>query len=213
MSNLSDYIASGGGGGVEVLDYESRADLRSLNPGEGDAYLIKGLGLFIWESASTEPDDDESAFATANGVWLLEAVHWDVVSAWQAPDDAARDEFNEDFPIRFADSFAESFPDSFADSFAANILTGSATCPITSISSTSGVSFTGTVTGASVGDRVVATPPAELGSSSTYTGRLSYHAWVSAANTVTVMMTNPSTSTATTNSAIRTEWPITVIKG
>jgi len=195
MSNLSDFL--GGGGGVEVVDYDDRHTLRNLSPKESDSYLVKGLGLFIWESASTEPDDDESAFATATGVWLLEAVHWDVVSAWNYPDDAVRDEFDEDAPKRFATKF----------------FTGYASCTITSITATNSASFTGTVVGASVGDAVVATPPAELGSTSNNTGRLAYHAWVSAADTVIIMLTNASASTSTTNSAIQTEWPITVIKG
>ena len=72
--------------------------------------------------------------------------------------------------------------------------------------------FTGAVTGAAVGDRVIATPPAALGNTDANSGRLSYHAWVSAANTVTVMLTNASASSANTNTAIRTAWPITVIK-
>ena len=72
--------------------------------------------------------------------------------------------------------------------------------------------FIGTVAGAAAGDRVMATPPAELGVNAGETGRLGYHAWVSAANTVTVMLTNASASSANTNAAIRTAWPITVIK-
>ena len=59
---------------------------------------------------------------------------------------------------------------------------------------------------------MIATPPAQLGESSAETGSLSYHAWVSAANTVTVVLTNASAAIAYTNTAIRTAWPITVIK-
>jgi hypothetical protein len=92
------------------------------------------------------------------------------------------------------------------------VLTGSATCAITSLATISSTSFTGTVTGAAIGDRVVATPPDQLGSTSSNTGRLSYHAWVSAADTVIVMLTNASATAATTNAAIRTNWPVTVIK-
>ena len=162
----------------------------------GDMALVDGLGLFVFSSGSDEPDDDESCFATATGRWLLQAVHWDVVNAWQLPDDDVRDAFDEDEPARFA----------------SKVLTGSATCAITSVAATASTSFTGTVTGAAVGDRVIATPPGELGAIAAATGCLGYHAWVSATNTVTVALTNASSSTANTNSAIRAAWPITVIK-
>ena len=191
----ADWIASGGG--MPSYAYDQRGDLRTK---AGQFAVVEGLGLFRHALGSTEPDDDESCFATSTGRWLLEAVHWDVVDAWQAPDDAARDEFDEDEPIRFASSFA------------GKVLTGSATCAITSVATVSSSSFTGTVTGAAVGDRVIATPPAQLGNTAATTGQLGYHAWVSAANTVTIMLTNASAAAATTNAAIQAAWPITVIK-
>lgn len=181
---------------TQTVAYDNRAALRSQTPAAGETAIVDGLGLFVWQADSTEPDDDESCFATSTGRWLLEAVHWDVVDAWQAPDDAVRDEYDEDEPIRFA----------------SKVLTGSATCAITSVATVSSSSFTGTVTGAAVGDRVIATPPAQLGSTAAETGKLSYHAWVSAADTVTVMLTNASAAAATTNAAIQAAWPITVIK-
>jgi hypothetical protein len=186
------------------VTYDNRASLRALNPAAGDAAVVEGLGLFVWQSASTEPDDDESAFATASGVWLLEAVSWDVTAAWNSPDEQAQNDDDEDEPLRFASSFASSF--------AARVLTGSATCAITSVGASTSIAFTGTVTGAAIGDRVIATPPAQLGNTAADTGRLSYHAWVSAANTVTIMLTNASAVNATTNTAIRANWPVTVIK-
>ncbi len=185
---------------VQTLAYTSRATLRSQTPAAGEQAIVDGLGLFVWESASTEPDDDESCFATATGRWLLQAAHWDLVDAWQLPEVEERDAYDEDEPLRFAASFA------------AKVITGTATCAITSVANVSSTSFTGTVTGAAPGDRVIATPPAELGATSAETGRLGYHAWVSAANTVTIMLTNASNSTANTNPAIRAAWPITVIK-
>ena len=185
---------------VQTLAYTSRATLRSQTPAAGEQAIVDGLGLFVWESASTEPDDDESCFATATGRWLLQAAHWDLVDAWQLPEVEERDAYDEDEPLRFAASFA------------AKVITGSATCAITSVTDVSSASFIGTVQGAAIGDRVIATPPAELGATSAETGRLSYHAWVSAANTVTVMLTNASNATANTNAAIRAAWPITVIK-
>ena len=189
---------------IASYEYDNRAALRSLSPANGDAKVVKGLGMFIWESGSTEPDDDESCFATATGRWLLQAAHWDLVDAWQLPEVEERDAYDEDEPLRFASSFAASF--------AAKVITGSATCAITSVATTASTSFTGTVTGAAVGDRVIATPPAALGATAAETGRLGYHAFVSAANTVTVMLTNASAAAATTNTAVQTAWPITVIK-
>jgi aldehyde:ferredoxin oxidoreductase len=181
---------------TDVYSYENRGNLRGLNPLAGDQAIIDGLGLFVYAAGSDEPDDDESCFATASGRWLLQAAHWDLVDAWQSPDDAVRDEDDEDEPLRFA----------------TKVLTGSATCAITSVAAVASTSFTGTVTGAAVGDRVIATPPAQLGSTAAETGKLSYHAWVSAANTVTIALTNASAASATTNASIQVAWPITVIK-
>lgn len=184
----------------QFFAYASRATLRSQTPANQELAFVDGLGLFVFQENSDEPDDDESCFATATGRWLLQCPSWDVVDAWQLPEVEERDAYDEDEPQRFAASFA------------AKVLTGSATCAITSVTTVSSVSFTGTVTGASVGDRVIATPPAELGATSAETGRLSYHARVSAANTVTITLTNASAAVANTNAAIRAAWPITVIK-
>ena len=188
------------GASIPSYSYENRASLRTLEAEAGDIALVDGLGLFVFAAGSDEPYDDESCFATATGKWLMECPHWDVVDAWQLPDNEVRDEYDEDEPLRFASSFAS------------KVMSGTATCAITSVATVSSASFTGTVTGASVGDRVIATPPAELGATAAETGRLSYHARVSAANTVTVMLTNGSAAAANTNAAIRAAWPITVIK-
>jgi hypothetical protein len=202
ISSIAGVASVNGATGNVVLallrnvTYDNRGSLRALSPAAGDAAVVEGLGLFVWQSASTEPDDDESAFATASGVWLLEAVSWDVTAAWNSPDEQAQNDDDEDEPLRFA----------------SRVLTGSAICAITSVATTNSASFTGTVTGAAIDDRVIATPPNQLGSTAADAGRLSYHAWVSAANTVTIMLTNASAQAATTNTAIRTNWPITVIK-
>lgn len=184
----------------QFFAYASRTALRSQTPANQELAFVDGLGLFVFEENSDEPDDDESCFATATGRWLLQCPSWDVVDAWQLPEVEERDAYDEDEPLRFASSFAS------------KVLSGTATCAITSVSASSTASFTGTVTGASVGDSVIATPPAELGATAADTGRLNYYAWVSAANTVTVTLTNASAAVANTNAAIRAAWPITVIK-
>jgi hypothetical protein len=184
---------------TQSLLYENRAILRSQTPVSGELAVVKGLGLFVWESASTEPDDDESAFATTSGVWLLEAVAWDVVSAWQSPDDAVRDEDDEDEPLRFADSFAT------------KILTGSATCAITSVGATANLSFTGRVIGAALGDCAIATPPGNIQADGNAYG-LVFYAWVSATDTVNIKLTNTGPNAANVSTVAQAAWNITVIK-
>ena len=191
----ADWIASGGG--MPSYAYDQRGDLRASS---GQFAVVDGLGLFQHVAGSDEPDDDESCFATATGRWLLQAVHWDVVDTWQLPDDEARDAYDEDEPLRFASRFAS------------KVLTGSATCAITSVATVASTAFTGAVTGAAVGDRVIATPPDALGATDADSARLSFHAYVSATDTVAVRLTNASAASATTNASIQVAWPITVIK-
>lgn len=207
--------------GVPVIAYDNRGSLRT-NTTAGRA-IVDGLGLFAFEAGSTEPDDDESCFATATGRWLLEAVHWDVVDSWQLPEVEERNEYDEDEPQRwaaqaadaaaaaapaaasaeFAASFPASFDARFPASFASKVLTGTAASAITSVAAVSQVSFTGTVTGAAVGDRVIATPPDALGA------RIAAYARVTATNTVTVYLNNPS---AAAQSITAGTWLLAVFK-
>lgn len=119
-----------------VYSYDNRASLRTLAPESGDSAIIDGLGLFVWHLGSDEPDDDESCFATADGRWLLEAVHWDVVDAWQSPDWDAAEE-----------------PDSTKVKFLTTTFTNS----ISTVYAQSKVSLTFKVFGAEVGDAVIVT--------------------------------------------------------
>jgi hypothetical protein len=187
-------------GGADVYEYDDRGDLRLLTAQQDDQAVVEGLGYFVFAEGSTEPDDDESCFATATGRWLLEAIHWDVCDTWNLPDDQARDAFDEDELIRFNSNFN------------IIVLFGTALCAITTVSSANNSQFTGTVSGASIGDTVIVTPPDELGSTDANTGRLAFHAYVSSANTVTIVLTNASANNAGTNTAIQTDWPIRVIK-
>jgi hypothetical protein len=172
------------GASTPRIAYADRATLRSAAGAAGDQALIEGLGLFVFTASSTEPDDDESCFAATGGCWLLEAVHWDVVDAWQLPDADMRDGRLEDLEAR-------------------RPLLGTAVSSITSVASVSQVSFTGVVTGAAVGDRVIATPPNALGP------RIAYFAAVTAADTVTVYLNNPSAAAQTLASGA---WGLAVIK-
>jgi hypothetical protein len=199
-----NLVVSGSGASISNYLYENRATLRTLAANAGDLVLVDGLGLFIFAAGSDEPDDDESCFATATGRWLLQCPSWDLVDAWQLPEVEEHAAYDEDEVLRFASSFTSSF--------ASKVLSGTATCAITVVAASSSASFTGTVIGASVGDRVIATPPAALGSTAVFTGRLGYYAWVSAADTVTVMLTNSAAANTSTNAAIHAAWPITIIK-
>ena len=157
--------------GIPVISYEDRATLRTNTV--ATRAVVDGLGLFVFEAGSTEPDDDESCFATATGRWLLEAVHWDVVDVWNLPD------------------------------WPGSVLYGTATSSITSVAAATQVSFTGTVTGAATTDSVLATPPNALGV------RVAYFARVTAANTVTVYINNPSAASQTLSTGT---WLLAVFK-
>ena len=184
-----------GAAGIDTISYDNRGTLRSLESG---TKIVDGLGLFQYVAGSDEPDDDESCFATTNGRWLLECVHWDVVDNWQLPDDEVRDEFDEDSEIAIATNTTA------IATLNSRILTGTAVCSVTSLNAVTQTSFTGTITGAAIGDNVIATPANAL------TGRISVFARVTAANTVTVYLNNPSAASAT---LVAGTWSIAVIKG
>jgi hypothetical protein len=180
-----------------LLDYADRGTLRTTVVDDKSLAVVEELGLFVYSATSTEePDDDETCFSTAEGQWLLESVHWNLISAWQFPDWQYTRDTLEDLNERISDS----------------VIVGSVTCSITSIATLTSTAFSGTVRGAEVGDVVIVNPPAALGTDAASTGRLSFHAYISAADIVTVQLCNASASTATTNAAIQTPWPVMVIK-
>ena len=133
------------GGGVDSYAYDARASLRSLSPADGDAAVVVGLGLFVWAAGSTEPDDDESCFATASGRWLLEAASWDLVDAWMSPDQQALTDDDEDEPERFAASFAS------------KVITNTFTNTVSSLSANTTTTLTVSVPGALAGASVLVT--------------------------------------------------------
>lgn len=71
------------------------------------------------------------------------------------------------------------------------IMHGSASNTITSIASLGTASFTGSVVGAELGAKVVVTPPTQIDA------RVFFYALVTAQDTITVYLANPSASTAT----------------
>ena len=71
---------------VRVYAYADRGQLRDVvDAKQGDVAVVRGLGLFDFVPASTEPDDDETAFAAQGGVWLLQAVSLDAAISYIKP--------------------------------------------------------------------------------------------------------------------------------
>ena len=202
------------GGSVEHCTYNNRASLRSLAPSENALYIVDHLGLFRFAEGSDEPDDDETCFRTSTGAWVLDAPHFDVSTAMLAPDELNQDERLDDAEARLDDAEARlddaeaRLDDAEArlDDAEANgsTLRASALCSITSINTLTQASFTASVPGAAVGDVSVACPAGALDP------RVSVFARVTATDTVTVYINNPSASTATLTAGT---WAIFVHKG
>ena len=178
---------------ITTYTYDSRASLRSVEVGFA---LIESLGLFQWVSGSTEPDDDETAFKTATGVWELVATDPDTVFAsWLASFDALQANVDDIAAIVTAN--------------AAKQLFGSFSMTLTSLAAITSSAFTATVLGAVPGNTVMVTPGNSFGTSTTDQSRLSYTAYVSAANTVTISVRNASAAAA---SMAASTWSILIIK-
>lgn len=195
--------------GIPVIPYEDRGTLRTNTT--ATRAIVDGLGLFVFEVGSTEPDDDESCFATGTGRWLLEAAHWDLVDSWQAPDRQVIDDDLEEFAATQTELVAAKADLATAQTDISNlqarwpgsVLFGTAASSITSVAATKQASFTGTVTGAAVGDRVVANPPNAMGA------RIAAYARVTEANTITVYINNPSAASQTIATGT---WQLAVFK-
>ena len=171
--------------GIDHVAYDVRASLRATAPAAGDLILVDALGLFRFAEGSDEPDDDESSFATSTGRWLLAAAHPDLLAAWSLPDDEIRE---------------QAFDRATA---AGQLLRAVVPCALSSVAATAQASFAASVPGAATGQAVLATPLAALDA------RLAVTARVSAADTVTVTLSNPSAAAAST---IAGQWQITVFK-
>lgn len=172
------------GAQVHRLSYDQRDQLRTLGyPGLQWA-LVEGLGLFAFEAGSTEPDDDESCFVTSEGAWLLQCPSLEAVAHWLQPWLLNAQERLDDLEA------------------VAPVLRGTGTSSITSIAAGAQVSFTVAITGATVGRTVAASP---LG---TLPAQVCVFAKVTAADTVTVYLNNPSTAAAT---LVAGSWAIAVI--
>lgn len=186
---LTDGSARYWGKVVWMVAYDNRADLRTATGVLLDSLaLVDGLGVFQHMAGADEgPDDDETAFQTATGYWLLVCPSWDVVDAYTL--------------------LAEDYQDGrlvAAESFTSKMFRATSTQSAFSLAINSSTTFTVTVTGAEVGASVIATPPSDP-----TLNTITVYARVSSTNTATVYIGNANASLSGGFGA--GDWQITVI--
>ena len=186
---LTDGSARYWGKVVWMVAYDNRADLRAATGVQLDSLaLVDGLGVFQHMAGVDEgPDDDETAFATAGGYWVLVCPSWDVVDAMTLLDG---DEQN----ARLAES----------ESFAARFLQQTSAQSAFTLAINSSTTFTVTVWGAALGASVIVTPPTDP-----TLNTITLYARVTAINTVTVYIGNA--SAASTGGFGAGDWQFTVV--
>ena len=201
---------------TDAYGYEDRAQLRApraLPPAPGDLVTVSGLGIFGWDSASTRLDDDETVFVAAGGAWVLVAAGADYVHAVMEAllDDIEllQVEVFESVAAVAAAQAAAAAAQATADATAARILRGTFLMSLTTLAATTSSSFTCSVAGAAVGDSAIVNPGNAFGTSTADQARLSFAAYVSAANTVTITIRNASAASAALTAST---WTVIVIK-
>ena len=139
---LTDGSARYWGKVVWMVAYDNRADLRAATGVPLDSLaLVDGLGVFQHMAGADEgPDDDETAFQTASGYWLLVCPSWEVVDAMTLMSD---------------DRIAA------AESFTSKMFRATSTQSSFSLAAGASTTFTVTVAGAVAGASVIATPPSD----------------------------------------------------
>lgn len=193
LDNLADVTAAEPGQstawaavGTQVhrLSYDQRDQLRTLGYPGLEWALVDGLGLFTFTQASTEPDDDETCFATPEGAWLLQCPAFDLVDAWMHVASA---------PLRDAVATLQT---------TAAPLRRSTTSSIATVAAGARVSFDVSIPGAVRSRSATVSAPADLAAA------LLVQARVSALDTVTVYLSNPSAAAASVSTG---EFQVTVI--
>ena len=196
---------SGGGGLLAYLTYDTRGTLRTTAGTNGAQAVVDGIGLFIFSTSSTAADDDETAFVASGGVWLLEGASWDAAFAYWLPDYWSNVERIEDLEngVTVPPNVTTLQTNvTTLQTFQAKFLESTFSMTITSLASLATQTFTDTVTGANLGDTVIVTPGNFIGP------YVVFSAWVSAANTVTIELYNPSATAATLTAST---WAVRVI--
>jgi len=187
---------------VLYVSYDNRADLRSMSPSTGDLALVDGLGLFRYLSGADDgPDDDETAFATATGYWLLVCPSWGVVDAYTLLAEDYQDNRHTAAETRLASAETRL---TAAESFTSKMFRATSAQSAFSLAINSSTTFTVAVTGAVVGASVIATPPSDP-----TLNTITVYARVSSANTVTVYVGNANSTFTGGFSA--GDWQLTVI--
>lgn len=159
---------------IPVYTLATASSLRSLTPVNNAQAIVTDLGLFVFVQGATAFDDGESAFAATGvsgaGYWLLQGASWQFVESWLMP-----------FISR-------------TEQVISGFLFGSVINYITSVTTLSTTTFIIPVNGATIGSAVFVSPPPGWAVAQ---GRVSIYATVTAPNTVTVYINNPSASTQT----------------
>ncbi len=71
---------------ISYIPYDDRGLLRQAGGATGALRQIQDLGIFMFISGLTEPDDDETCFVTASGAWILQSPSMDVIDAFLRPE-------------------------------------------------------------------------------------------------------------------------------
>lgn len=183
-----DIMVNPSGNGWELgnrlrrIAYDNRADLRALVPLVGELALVEGLGVFQHFAGVDEgPDDDETAFGTATGYWLLACPSWELVQAHSTQSEDFQDVRHTAAEGRLT----------IAEAFAGRFLQKTETKTAFSLSDNSNITFTVTVPGARSTASVVVTPPSEP-----TLNTITLYGRVTADNIVTVYIGNANASSS-----------------
>lgn len=169
------------------LTYENRAALRTNTPANGTRAWVRGLGSFVYDTAATDLDDDETAFRTSGGCWLITVPDLDLLMAYKT---AELDELRGDLRV------------SVADQFAARFIAATFTQSTSLVGASARLTINWTVAGALPGAYVIVSPPTGM------TADLSFYGYVSSSDTITVVISN----LRTTTTAVPTgQWPVLII--
>ena len=190
MANDRITFSEGGGasgGGVSVGTGLSPT-AAALDPTQGTLMIVPELGMFRYDAEATDPADGETCLASTDGVgrWLM--VTPDAGWLYQLFD-------------RMTALEAKKSPE---------FLAGSKYQTFSSLAAAASTAFTITIPGAEQGDMALVQPPYGYLTSniSSYKGLVIVGA-VTAADTVTVRITNPNTAAATPPGG---EWKAMVMK-
>lgn len=181
-------------GELPYVAYASRSTLRAMTPIAGDQLVVEGIGVFVWVSGSTAPDDDETAFVTTGGAWELIAAGPDWVELFITSEiEDLRAEINAKTAGR------------------ARILRADFDMTVTSVAANTATMVASAVNipGAAVGDLVFVSVPTIPGTVNADIAALVIKPFVLMADTVVVYLTNPTGAVASLSAA---RWGVSVIK-